>query len=211
MQVLIASATNKETTALREQFSGIRNIHFIETGVGLLNSCFSLSEITSQHHVDLVIQVGIAGCFDESIPLGNCFVVKDETVADLGVQEEKYKDIFDLGLADENAFPYSSKQLINPHKDLLQQSGLQPASSVSVNNISTGEQVNIIKNKYRPLLETMEGAAFHYVCLQRNIPFIQFRAVSNYIGVRDKSQWKIAEAVTNSNNAVIQFLASIKL
>lgn len=211
MQVLIASATNKETTALREHFSGNSHIHFIETGVGLLNSCFQLSEISRKYHFDLAIQVGIAGCFDDSIPLGDCFVVKDETVADLGVQEESYKDIFDLGLADENAFPYSSKQLINPYQDLLQQSQLPQVSSVSVNTISTGEQVGIIKNKYRPLLESMEGAAFHYVCLQRKIPFIQFRAVSNYTGVRDKSQWKIAEAVAGSNHAVIQFLASIKL
>jgi futalosine hydrolase len=32
-----------------------------------------------------------------------------------------------------------------------------------------------------------------------NIPFIQIRALSNYIGERDKTKWKLHEAVANLN------------
>ena len=52
----------------------------------------------------------------------------------------------------------------------------------------------------------MEGAAFHYVCLMKNIPFLQLRAVSNYIGERDKSKWKIAEAIEEVNKACVELL-----
>jgi futalosine hydrolase len=45
----------------------------------------------------------------------------------------------------------------------------------------------------------MEGAALHYVGLMENIPFIQIRALSNYIGERDKTKWKLHEAVSNLN------------
>jgi hypothetical protein len=37
----------------------------------------------------------------------------------------------------------------------------------------------------------MEGAALHYMGRDLFIPFIQLRAVSNYIGERDKNKWKM--------------------
>ncbi len=45
----------------------------------------------------------------------------------------------------------------------------------------------------------MEGAALHYVCLQEQIPFVQIRSVSNYVGERDKTKWKMKEAIENLN------------
>ena len=52
----------------------------------------------------------------------------------------------------------------------------------------------------------MECAALHYVCLQQNVPFLQIRSVSNEVGERDKSKWKIKEAVENLNNELIKIL-----
>jgi futalosine hydrolase len=52
----------------------------------------------------------------------------------------------------------------------------------------------------------MEGAALHYVCREANIPFIQLRAVSNYIGERNKANWKIKEAVDNLNQAILKYV-----
>ena len=48
-------------------------------------------------------------------------------------------------------------------------------------------------------IETMEGAALHYVCLQEHIPFLQIRSISNHVGERDKTKWKIKEAIENLN------------
>ena len=64
----------------------------------------------------------------------------------------------------------------------------------------------MIRKKYHPLLESMEGAAFHYVCLMKNIPFIQLRSASNYVGERDKSKWKMNEAIVNVNKVVYDLI-----
>ena len=48
-------------------------------------------------------------------------------------------------------------------------------------------------------IETMEGAALHYVCLQEDIPFIQIRTISNFVGERDKTKWKLKDAIENLN------------
>jgi futalosine hydrolase len=45
----------------------------------------------------------------------------------------------------------------------------------------------------------MEGAALHYVCLKEKIPFLQVRAISNYITRRDRNAWRMAEAIASLN------------
>ena len=45
----------------------------------------------------------------------------------------------------------------------------------------------------------MEGAAFHYVCLQQKIKFLQLRSISNRVGERDKTKWAMKEAIANLN------------
>jgi len=66
-----------------------------------------------------------------------------------------------------------------------------------------------LKNKYLPVVESMEGAAFHFVCIMEKIRFIQIRGISNYVGERDKSKWKIEAAVNELNNQLINLINQI--
>ena len=72
---------------------------------------------------------------------------------------------------------------------------------------STVEEVERMKKKYHPIVESMEGAAMHYACLMEEIPFIQLRAISNYVGERDKSKWKMREAIELLNDRLMKILA----
>ncbi|NMD28678.1 MAG: futalosine hydrolase, partial [Bacteroidetes bacterium] len=44
------------------------------------------------------------------------------------------------------------------------------------------------------------------VCLQKEIPFLQIRGISNYVGERDKSKWKMEEAIDNLCNSLEDIL-----
>jgi futalosine hydrolase len=55
----------------------------------------------------------------------------------------------------------------------------------------------------------MEGAAVHYVCVREKIPFVQIRSISNYIGDRNKKNWKIKEAVGTLNTELIRLVESL--
>jgi futalosine hydrolase len=55
----------------------------------------------------------------------------------------------------------------------------------------------------------MEGAALHYMGRDLNIPFIQIRAVSNYVGERNKAKWKMNEAIYNLNETLLQYLDAL--
>ena len=55
----------------------------------------------------------------------------------------------------------------------------------------------------------MEGAAFHYLCLQEQVPFLQLRAISNHVGERNKANWKLKEAIHNLNEKLIGIIKEL--
>jgi len=60
--------------------------------------------------------------------------------------------------------------------------------------------VQLIKG-FEPQIESMEGAAFFYVCILEKIPFIEIRSVSNEVGERDRSKWNIPLALDSLKEA----------
>lgn len=210
MNILIVAATEPEIAATRQYLAEKmyqrrkRNVDILITGVGLVNTTYTLSKYLSGNKPDLAIQSGIAGSFHPFYPPGTVAVVTEEVFGDLGVKEgNEFKDIFDLSLA-QSSFPFSEKLLVNPHKPLCNKAKLRSVRGVSVNEITTdAKRVQQLIEKYSVIVESMEGAAFHYVCLQENIPFVQLRGISNFVGERDKSKWLMKEAIENLNRETI--------
>ncbi len=215
MRVIITAATEAEwmpsflkMNTLYTSKSQRLKVRFHQSGVGMLATAISLTRLVWEEKPDLVIQAGIAGCFDQSIPLGKLIVVKEEILGDMGVAENgKWKDIFDLKLEKSSYPPFDKRKLPNdwlPKFNLLK---LPEVRSITVNEISTNpERIQQLVKKYNPVTESMEGAALHYTCREANIPFIQIRAISNYIGERKKEKWKMKEAIDNLNQSVLKYV-----
>ncbi|HMQ88955.1 MAG TPA: hypothetical protein PKB07_15270, partial [Flavilitoribacter sp.] len=51
-------------------------------------------------------------------------------------------------------------------------------------------------------IETMEGAAFFYVCLMESVPFLAIRSISNYVEARNREAWDIPGAIRALNDVV---------
>ena len=56
----------------------------------------------------------------------------------------------------------------------------------------------------------MEGAALHYVCLMEKVPFLQIRAISNMTGDRDKSRWKLREALKSLHGELVVMIQKLE-
>jgi futalosine hydrolase len=96
--------------------------------------------------------------------------------------------------------------LLNPHIEKLNLLKMKTVTGVTVNEITTRkERIKQIVKKYDPVTESMEGAALHYVCRSLNVPFLQMRAVCNYIGERDKTKWLIKESLHNLNKSLMSY------
>jgi futalosine hydrolase len=157
---------------------------------------------------ELVIQAGVAGCFDTNIPLGTVVVINKETIADQSVVElNKLKTLFDLKLVPQDQPPYKKGWLNNPWNDLLKKTKLKIVSGISVNQISTSKKIiKFYRELFNPVTESMEGAALHYVCLSEGVPFVQLRSISNYIGERNKKNWNMNDSIINLNGTLIRLI-----
>jgi futalosine hydrolase len=214
MDILLAAATSFEiqptTDFLRAGPLNRLSVSTLITGVGSTATTWSLMRQIDRHPPDLVIQAGIAGCFTGR-PRGEVLVVEEEVLADLGVWEDhRFKTLFDLKLADGDTPPFSAGRLINPYRKLLHLTALELVRSATVNEITTDpDRIRWHQQNTAAVVEGMEGGALHYVCLQEKIAFLQLRAVSNEIGVRDKTKWDIRSAITRLNEELIRLLQQL--
>lgn len=196
--------------AKERSYKGLEFIHAI-TGVGLLSTIHRLLLELNQHKPDLVIQPGIAGTFHDENWIGTATVVKTESQPEMGVWEDNlYRDVFEMGLMQENTFPYQQKKLFNPHEHLISACKAREVNAISVNRITTSESdIALYKNKYMADIESMEGAAMHYLCIFHAVPFVQIRGISNLVGDRNKSNWKIKVSMDAAAESCHQLFSSL--
>lgn len=218
MNCLVVSATVLEIKPFIQHCRTTEKLNYIDlqldfliTGVGSINTTYALMKHLQVKKPDVIIMAGIAGAFDQSLKLGDVVAVKQEALADLGVQEKDgYKDVFDLKLLAANEFPFKQKKLTNPFKVLMERTKLPTVGSVTINQITSSKKTAALyEAKYKAKIENMEGAAFHLVCIKENIPFVQIRSISNYVGERNKQKWKLKEAVQNLNKELIRLVESL--
>ncbi|HQY10655.1 MAG TPA: futalosine hydrolase [Ferruginibacter sp.] len=204
MQILLLSATEQEIKPFSDANTGT---DILVSGVGVPAAMYHLQKRMQQIDYDLIIQAGIAGTFNSGVRLGQVVLVKQDTFADLGAEEkDNFIPLFESGLADKNEFPFTNGWLVNNSK-LMQQTTLEVVSAVTVNKVSDSllQKQQLVKH-FNAGIESMEGAALHYICLQENIPFLQLRSVSNLVGERDKTKWKMKEAIDNLNTELLKLI-----
>jgi len=210
MYILLVAATSLEIQPTMAQLSRRHEIEPFLTGIGSIPTTWSLMRQIGRRRPDCIIQAGIAGSF---IPgqIGQVMAIKEETLGDVGVHEHgTFNTVFDLRLMDSNTHPFTNGRLVNPYKKWLDSTGLQQVGAITINEISTNPtRIEWYQQNIAPVVESMEGAALHYVCLQENIPFLQLRAVSNDVGQRDKSKWDFSTSIANLNSKLSGILESL--
>jgi futalosine hydrolase len=217
MRVIITAATNLELDGCAKKASQVfkkskLNISFHATGIGMLASGVKLTQLTTTYKPDLIIQMGIAGTYSKNEPLGKVMVVASESIADLGVRDNgAFKDLFETGLQKENEAPFKKRKLTNPTIKSLNVLKSDLVAAVTINEITTSpKRIKEIIEAHNPVLESMEGAALHYVGCFTKTPFIQIRAISNYVGERNKAKWKLKESIEQLEAYVLTYLATLE-
>jgi futalosine hydrolase len=204
MNVLLVAATEFEIESFIKKK---KQVDILVTGVGIPATVFHLTKKLIAKNYDLAIQAGIAGTFSEKFNLAEVALVKEDCFGDIGIEENgELHSLFDNGFLQKNEFPFSEERLINSSK-ILEENPLPKAKAVTINKISDDTfQNKMMHEKFRADIETMEGAAFHYVCLQQKINFLQLRSISNRVGERDKSKWKLKTSIDNLNQELIKII-----
>jgi len=197
MNILLVAATEFE---IEPFISEKNNVDVLITGVGVPATVFHLTKKLLQSKYELIIQAGIAGTFTKQIEKSGVVLVSEDVFADIGIQEKQnFTTLFENKFIDEDDFPYKDGWLKNTNS-YFSVTTLPVVKAVTVNTVSdNNEMIRRTVKKFDPVVESMEGAAFHYVCLQQQASFIQIRSISNQVGERDKTRWDIKNAVTKLN------------
>ena len=223
MNILLVSATMREIEPLIEHFrlksvqmnmfSGKINGHRMDcliTGVGLVATTYSLTIALVKKKYQLLLNVGIAGSFHTSYPTGAVVEVINEHLADFGVDDNGvFRHVFDEKFIERDDFPFRDGILANPVKHHFT-SSFPDVTGVTVNTTSgSPERIELIKEKFKPDIETMEGAAVFYVALHQHLPFAEIRSISNMVEPRNRKNWEIPRAIDKLNSALYGIIEEI--
>ena len=206
MKTLVVAATKAELAFFyqhyqlpEKDFVETKHFDLLITGVGMVATAFALGQhLTNKYQ--LVVNVGIAGCFDRSIPLGSLVNITEDIFSELGAENgDDFLSIVALGFG-ENSYQNKTKLVID----------LPTVRAITVNTVSGNEKhIQNQIERFNPVAESMEGAAVFYACRKEYIDCIQVRSISNYVEPRNKDNWKIGLAIKNLNDWAIAFIGEM--
>ena len=192
MKVLIVVATNFEITSDKLKIHPV-----LVTGIGMVNTSINLTRELSKNRYDLVINMGIAGSFKDSINIGDVVEITEDSFSEIGFENNNQFNKF-------SEFDIKTRFTVNP------KSTLKSVKSITVNTVhGNAKSISEIVERENTDIESMEGAAVFNVCEYFNINCIQIRSISNKVEARNKDNWDIKTAISNLNNDVERIITNL--
>jgi futalosine hydrolase len=223
MRLLVVSATDLEIAPLLTQLHPVaeggpgnppytyrtHQVNVLITGVGMVATAAWCSRALATASYDLALNLGVCGSFDSTLAPGAVVHVTSDRLAELGAEDgARFLTVQELRLVGEDAFPFKGGLLINsdpPVNDVLRR--LPEASGITVNTVHGAEEsIAAVAARFKPQIETMEGAAFMYACLIHGVRFAQIRAVSNIVERRNRDAWKLPDAIRSLCETALEIL-----
>ena len=182
MNVLIVVATKQEIISEK-----VLEHPTLYTGVGMVNTAVSLTKKLLENNYSLVINMGIAGSFNDLIKVGDVVEVTEDIFSEIGFENGDYFSEF------------TDFNIKNSYKNVAK-TNLKKVKGITVNTVHGHKQSIVeVKNRLSPDIESMEGAVIFKVCDDFNTPCIQIRSISNKVERRNKESWDIEMAIRNLN------------
>ena len=221
-RILLLAATEAECRPVLTQMTRIlmegngrngmiagRGCRLLTTGVGPANAAHTLTREAEREPPRIVAQFGIGGAYVPSgLAVGDVAVASEEIYGDLGAEApDRWLSMEEIG------FPTVSgpAPLYNRFPlDLERAERVASACGGSVGAFLTASTCTGTERRaaelyarFEPVCENMEGAAAAHVCALYRLPFVELRGISNLIENRDRSRWRVQEAVLAAGRAVV--------
>jgi len=201
-QILIVTAVEAEREAVLRGLESDERFVVIAGGVGpaiaAASTATALAAAAGSYR--LVISAGIGGGFDGQADIGDIVVSTGITAADLGAETpdgERFLSVDELGFG--SARVAVDEPLANRLTDALLTSGMRAVAgqALTVSTVTgTAEQAARLAARVPGAAsEGMEGYGVAAAAQLAGVPVLELRAISNRVGPRDKSAWRIGEAL----------------
>lgn len=180
----------------------------IVTGVGMTATAFELACRFSKKKYHAAINLGICGSFNRQLQIGETVIVREDIFSELGAESDnQFLPLHELKLgAKKDTILVPEKQI-----SLLALKKYKSVKAITVNTVH-GNELSIAKviSRFKPDVESMEGAAFFFACNRFKIPCLQLRSVSNYMEKRNVKNWNIPLALRLLNEAAIELIGNLQ-
>lgn len=197
-KVLILTSVAAEREAVLRGLQGDSRFEVVIGGVGPVAAAASTARCLAKREYDLVVCAGICGGFAGRAEVGTLVVADAIICADLGAETaEGFCSLDELGFG--SARVPLDQELVAKVTAGMRRAGLPvtqgPVLTLSTVTGSAAAAEELLARVPGAAAEAMEGYGVAYAAHQQGLPALEIRTVSNLIGPRDKSAWRIKEAL----------------
>jgi len=203
VDLLICTATDIESPLLRQQVDPAR-VEVLRTGVGPVNAAHAVTLAILRTRPAAIVVCGIGGAYPGSgLQIGEVACADTECYGDLGATSpDGFLDMEALGFPIVDGPP--------PIYNVLPMQVFPALARVRFVTMSscTGTEVaaRAIAARTGGAVENMEGAAIAQVAAIHGIPVGEVRGISNLVTDRDTKAWRIKEAATAAQEALLSWI-----
>ncbi len=197
-RVLVITSVDPERDAILRGIGETDSIDVFAVGVGMARAAAASALALSNARYDLVVNAGIAGGFSGQAKVGSIVLASVIVAADLGAETADgfcRLDELNLGTACIHTDTLLIKQL---EKNLRMRGLLVTTGPILTVSTATGTQETADEMAERisgAQAEGMEGFGVATAAQLKGLPVLEMRAVSNLVGPRNRSAWRIDEAL----------------
>lgn len=197
-RVLVMTAVSAERDAVLRGLRGDLRFDVLVAGVGSVVAAVRTTRAIATAEYSLVISAGIGGGFPGKAEVGSLVVANEITVADLGAETlEGFRSVDELGFG--FTIIQVEASLVDRVTRALQVAKLPvntgPVLTVSTVTGTAGRGGELAARIPGATAEAMEGYGVGCAALDYGVPVLEIRAISNLVGPRERSTWRIKEAL----------------
>ena len=202
---MICTATELESTLLRERLADDERVQVLRMGVGPVNAAISVTRRLARELPRAIVVCGIGGAYPGSaLNVGDVACAAIECYGDLGAASP-------AGFLDMQALGFPVINGPTPiYNDLpMQIFPVEVQGKFVTVSTCTGTSAAAAKIAARTggIVENMEGAAVAHVAHFYGVPVGEVRGISNIVTDRDTGGWQIVAAATAAQEAVLAWIA----
>jgi futalosine hydrolase len=198
-RVLVVTAVEPERRAVLRGLGGVEDAVVVQVGgVGSAAVAATTARVLALDRFDAVLSAGVGGGI--GLPVGGTAVATRSIAADLGADSpDGFISVERLGFGT-NVLD-ADPGLVADMTTALPHAVAGPVVTVSTVTGTAAGTRDLLARHPDAIAEAMEGYGVATAAAQVGVPFGELRTISNLVGPRDRSAWRIGDALDGLTEA----------
>jgi futalosine hydrolase len=196
--ILVVTAVEPERQAVLRGLGGTASVVVRVGGVGQAAVAATTARVLATGSFTAVLSAGIGGGFE--VPVGGTAIATSVVAADLGADSpDGFLTLEELGFG--SATLPTDRALLDTLAGAVPYAAQGSILTVSTVTGTESRAADLKKRHPDAVAEAMEGFGVATAADQAGLPFGEVRVISNPVGPRDRTAWRIGDALDGLSEA----------